>query len=81
MFLLFLQIIWTSAKNKGRVQFTKDQDPARDDKHTSIHAHTDISMFDSVLQMLGPDTELLEDVLKEMGKCHRDFGMSASCFP
>lgn len=38
-------------------------------------------MFDSVLQMLGPDTELLEEILKQVGKRHKDFGVSPSFFP
>mmetsp|Transcript_29378 Transcript_29378/g.68430 ORF Transcript_29378/g.68430 Transcript_29378/m.68430 type:complete len:84 (+) Transcript_29378:374-625(+) len=38
-------------------------------------------MFDSVLQMLGPDTELLEEILKQVGKRHKDFGVAHSYFP
>mmetsp|Transcript_7782 Transcript_7782/g.10207 ORF Transcript_7782/g.10207 Transcript_7782/m.10207 type:complete len:156 (+) Transcript_7782:156-623(+) len=61
--------------------FTKTEEPTVGDKHTSVHAHTVVSMFDSVLQMLGPDTELLEDILKQVGKRHKDFGVSPSYFP
>jgi len=79
--LMLKKLFELQPKTKSVFGFDKDQEPEVGDKHTSVHAHTVVSMFDSVLQMLGPDTELLEDILKQVGKRHKDFGVSPSYFP
>ncbi|KAL7575107.1 hypothetical protein ACA910_000474 [Epithemia clementina (nom. ined.)] len=68
-------------KTRAVFGFAKDQEPVEGDKNTSVHAHTVVSMFDSVLQMLGPDTDLVQEVLQQVGKRHKDFGVSPSYFP
>lgn len=40
-----------------------------------------IHMFDAALNMLGPDTETLLEILEELGKRHIKYGVSPHYFP
>ena len=40
-----------------------------------------IYMFDAPLSMLGPDTEMLEEVLHDLGRRHIGYGVSPHCYP
>lgn len=39
-----------------------------------------IQMFDTAFNMLGPDIELLEEILKDVGKKHAAYGVTSSMF-
>ena len=43
-----------------------------------VHARAFVGVFDSVLQMLGPDQEFFEEMLKQIGKRHKAMGVNAS---
>lgn len=48
-----------------------------------MQAHSDgiVHLFDSILQMLGPDTQLIEEILEQIGDRHVTMGVKASFFP
>jgi len=50
-------------------------------KRFLAHASYMIRMFDKQLQMLGPDTELLEEILTDLGKKHARMGVHENWFP
>jgi hemoglobin-like flavoprotein len=45
------------------------------------HAINLIQMFDTALNMLGPDIELLTDMLYDLGKKHVVYGVKKDLFP
>jgi hemoglobin-like flavoprotein len=45
------------------------------------HAKFFITMIDRALALLGPDIELLTEILLDLGKKHRQFGVKASHYP
>ena len=45
------------------------------------HASFFINMIDRAVQLLGPDVELLSEVLLELGKRHSEMGVKPSYFP
>lgn len=45
------------------------------------HASYFINMIDRAVQLLGPDIDLLTDVLKELGEKHSKMGVKPSYFP
>lgn len=61
--------------------FSTNEVPKAGAKNTAIHARTVVSMFDSVLQMLGPDTDLVEEILSQVGQRHKDLGVTPAFFP
>ncbi len=64
--------------------FARDYDP-KDDKEFKefylIHAIRMIDMFDIALNMLGPDTETLNEILSDLGKRHIKYGVLPHFFP
>jgi hemoglobin-like flavoprotein len=46
-----------------------------------IHAVQMITMFDKALNMLGPDTEILNEMLTDLGKRHIKYGVLPHYFP
>lgn len=50
-------------------------------KRFKQHAAYMISMLDRALNMLGPDAELLEEILSDLGKKHARLGVQAEFFP
>lgn len=46
-----------------------------------LHAKRMIHMFDAVVVMLGPDTELLSELLAGLGKRHIQYGVKANFIP
>lgn len=50
---------------------------------TMMQKHSDgiVHLFDSILQMLGPDTEFIEEILGQIGGRHAKMGVSAAFFP
>mmetsp|Transcript_24326 Transcript_24326/g.67411 ORF Transcript_24326/g.67411 Transcript_24326/m.67411 type:complete len:146 (-) Transcript_24326:1366-1803(-) len=51
------------------------------DRAVDIHAKQFVKFFDSIFVLLGPDTDLVEDVLKQVGERHRVMGVKPSFFP
>ena len=48
-----------------------------------MQKHTDgiVHLLDSILQMLGPDVEFIEEILSQIGARHAKMGVSPSFFP
>lgn len=46
-----------------------------------VHAVRMLEMLDSVFTMLGPDTEVLEEVLRDLGGRHLSYGVRPQYFP
>lgn len=48
-----------------------------------MQKHTDgiVHLLDSILQMLGPDVEFIEEILGQIGSRHAKMGVSPSFFP
>ena len=45
-----------------------------------MHANYMVEMLDTALQLLGPDIELLTEILLELGAKHERFGVKAEMF-
>ena len=45
------------------------------------HAKAFAGLFDSVFQMLGPDTDFMAEILEQVGKRHKAMGVNPSFFP
>jgi len=45
-----------------------------------MHAKAFAELLDSVFQMLGPDIEFTEDILKQVGRRHKAMGVNPSFF-
>ncbi len=64
--------------------FARDYDPDMKELKDSgnlIHAISMIDMFDKAINMLGPDTETLNEVLHDLGKRHIKYGILPHYFP
>ena len=64
--------------------FARDYDPdpkELKDSGNLIHAVRMIHMFDAALNMLGPDTETLNEILTDLGKRHIKYGVLPHYFP
>ena len=59
----FRRLFASNPETRAVLGFNEEKEPVQGDKGTSIHAHTVISMFDSVFQILGPDIDVVEEVL------------------
>ena len=46
-----------------------------------MHAAYLIEMLDTALQMLGPDTDLLADIMHDLGVKHIRYGVAPDMFP
>ena len=66
-------------KIKTLFGFPLDLDPGYQTLHKSrrfmTHARYMISMLDKALNLLGPDAELLEEIMSDLGKKHVQFGI------
>ena len=45
------------------------------------HADGIVHLLDSILQMLGPDVEFIQEILSQVGKRHAKMGVKAAFFP
>lgn len=45
------------------------------------HADGIVNLLDSILQMLGPDVEFIEEILSQVGARHAKMGVNVSFFP
>ena len=51
------------------------------DAHVEVHAKAFPGLLDSVIQMLGPDVEFIEEILEQVGERHRAMKVNPSYFP
>lgn len=49
--------------------------------HMEVHAKAFPKLLDSILQMLGPDVEFIEEILAQVGERHRSMKVNPSFFP
>jgi hemoglobin-like flavoprotein len=65
--------------------FPLDVDPNSDEvlksKRFAAHAKHLIQMIDSALNMLGPDAEMLREIMMELGTKHIQYGVTPNMFP
>ncbi|CAB9507130.1 Globin [Seminavis robusta] len=65
--------------------FPKDMDPTceklKKSKRFVSHAKNMVAMLDRALAMLGPDAELLEEMLLDLGKKHVTIGVPVNAYP
>lgn len=83
--ILFKHFFDKVPKAKALFGFPEDMNPGSAEMQTNkrflIHASYMIRMFDKQLQMLGPDTELLKEILTDLGKKHARMGVHENWFP
>ena len=46
-----------------------------------MHAGYMVQMIDTALTMMGPGTEILQEILKELGEKHARFGVTKEMYP
>ena len=84
LFLLF-RLFTMEPSAKIIFGFNKDMDPNSDDVLNSPrftkHAKYFIQMIDKALSMLGPDIEILTEILLELGEKHVKYGVKPEYFP
>ena len=61
--------------------FGYSQDDPVSKERAALHGKLFATVFDSVFQMLGPDTEFITEVLRQVGRRHRAMGIRPSFFP
>ena len=61
--------------------FGYDESPELGDKHMQVHAKAFPGLLDSVIQMLGPDKEFIEEILGQVGERHASMKVNPSYFP
>ncbi|KAL7578892.1 hypothetical protein ACA910_006878 [Epithemia clementina (nom. ined.)] len=66
---------------RAKKVFGYDQGEEVGKSHATVHATAFAGLFDSVFQMLGPDLEFIEDILRQVGRRHKSMGVSPSFFP
>eukprot|EP00977_Amphora_coffeiformis_P003562 scaffold689_cov186-Amphora_coffeaeformis.AAC.12 len=54
------------------------EDAAKGELMMAKHAEGIVHLFDSILQMLGPDVEFMEEILGQVGERHVKMGISVS---
>ncbi|KAL7578888.1 hypothetical protein ACA910_006863 [Epithemia clementina (nom. ined.)] len=68
-------------QTQAKKVFGYDQGEDIGKSHSTVHATAFAGLFDSVFQMLGPDLEFFEDILRQVGHRHKSMGVSPSFFP
>lgn len=83
--VLFAHLFRKCPESKVLFGFSPDMDPGSEEmqqsKHFVRHASNMINMLDRALNMLGPDAELLAEILSDLGKKHAHMGVNESYFP
>ena len=51
-----------------------------DDKHLQLHAVAFIQMLDTVIEMLGPNIDLVTEMLGDLGAKHKKYGVHPKLF-
>lgn len=83
--ILFQKLFKKSPQAKVLFGFPIDIDTESPDlllsKRFMMHACYMIEMLDTALQMLGPDIELLTEIMIDLGSKHVRYGVQADMFP
>lgn len=83
--MLFQRLFDKCPEAKILFGFPLNCDPYSDDvcksKRFITHASYLIEMIDTALNMLGPDIELLTEILYDLGKKHVKYGVKPTMFP
>jgi hemoglobin-like flavoprotein len=83
--LLFLRLFTLEPEAQRIFGFSKNMDPTSPDvlKNPRFikHAKYFIQMIDKALSMLGPDIEILTEILMELGEKHVRYGVKPEYFP
>ena len=83
--LLFQKLFVKAPQTKVLFGFPIDIDPMSEEVAKSrrfvMHAAYLIEMIDTALQMLGPDIELLTEIMLELGTKHIRYGVKPAMFP
>jgi hemoglobin-like flavoprotein len=83
--LLFQKLFLKAPQTKVLFGFPIDIDPTSEDVVKSrrfvMHASYLIQMIDTALNMLGPDIELLTEIMLELGTKHVRYGVKPEMFP
>lgn len=66
---------------RAKKVFGYDKSEEQGQKHAEIHGKAFGKLLDSIFQMLGPDTEFIEEILTQVGKRHKVMGVNPSFFP
>eukprot|EP00523_Entomoneis_sp_CCMP467_P017105 CAMPEP_0168786768 /NCGR_PEP_ID=MMETSP0725-20121227/11448_1 /TAXON_ID=265536 /ORGANISM="Amphiprora sp., Strain CCMP467" /LENGTH=154 /DNA_ID=CAMNT_0008836939 /DNA_START=18 /DNA_END=482 /DNA_ORIENTATION=+ len=61
--------------------FGYDKGEDNGNAHMEIHAKAFPRLIDSIIQMLGPDVEFVEEILGQVGDRHRAMNVNPSFFP
>ncbi|CAB9521805.1 Leghemoglobin Lb120 [Seminavis robusta] len=83
--ILFMHLFELCPATKVLFGFPMDMDPRCEEVKNSprfqTHAKYMINMLDRALNMLGPDAELLGEILSDLGKKHARLGVQERFFP
>mmetsp|Transcript_14859 Transcript_14859/g.41046 ORF Transcript_14859/g.41046 Transcript_14859/m.41046 type:complete len:154 (+) Transcript_14859:54-515(+) len=66
-------------RTKSVFGYDKSEEEGR--AHMEIHAKAFPGLIDSVIQMLGPDVEFIQEILSQVGERHRAMKVNPSFFP
>ena len=66
-------------RSKAFYGFKEDEEQGQ--RMMDKHAEGIVHLFDSILQMLGPDIEFVEDILSQVGGRHAKMGVPVALFP
>ncbi|KAL7570543.1 hypothetical protein ACA910_004315 [Epithemia clementina (nom. ined.)] len=66
---------------RAKIVFGYNEGEEQGLKSARIHARAFAGLFDSVFQMLGPDIEFIEEILKQVGRKHKSMGVNPAFFP
>lgn len=82
--LFFVSLFEKSPQSKVLFGFPVEIDPTSKDllqsKRFKMHAVYMIQMLDTALELLGPDIEMLTDILLDLGVKHRRYGVKPEMF-
>lgn len=58
-----------------------DSNEIKTSRRFLMHASYMIQMIDTAINMLGPDSELLSEIMEDLGHKHKTYGVSSDMFP
>jgi hemoglobin-like flavoprotein len=83
--ILFQRLFTKCPQAKVVFGFPLDADPTSSEltssKRFKMHSSYFIQMLDTAIDMLGPDIELLSEILLELGQKHVRYGVKPEMFP
>jgi hemoglobin-like flavoprotein len=83
--MLFVRLFTKCPQAKVVFGFPMDADPTSSEltssKRFKMHSSYFIQMLDTALNMLGPDIELLTEIMLELGEKHVRYGVKPEMFP